>query len=93
MSDSKITDKRGEDRPPRPRIIVYPRCPTCRHFEQMVGADGSARATVCVIDPPKILAQIGGQDREGVIFWESWCGFPVVNERTRCGKHSAADAN
>lgn len=93
MSEGKIIDKRGEERPPRKTFPIYPRCPTCRYFEQFIAADGTPGATVCVYNPPHAIAQIRGEDREGNVHWASWNGFPAVTERNRCGKHSSVEAN
>lgn len=95
MDESKTIDRRGEnrERPPRPRIVIYPRCNTCRYFEQFTFSDGTPGATVCVYNPPTSLAQIRGEDENRNVIWASWHGFPVVTERNRCGKHSAAESN
>jgi hypothetical protein len=93
MSESRVIDRRGEERPPRPTVAVYPRCPTCKYFERFIASDGTPGATVCVYDPPKSIAQIRGEDEKGNVYWATWNGFPAVTERTRCGKHAAAGAN
>lgn len=93
MSDPKFVDRRGETKPERRQIVIYPKCPTCRYFEQFVAADGTLGSSVCVIDPPKAIAQIRGEDAEQRVVWAVWNGYPAVNAQTRCGKHSAADSN
>jgi hypothetical protein len=93
MSESKIVDRRGEPKPERKQIVIYPKCPTCRYFEQFIGNDGMVGASVCVYDPPKAIAQIRGEDAESRVIWATWNGFPAVGPNTRCGKHSAAESN
>lgn len=89
-----VTDKRGEERPERKAFAVYPRCKTCKHFDNFVNSQGMATTeTICVIDPPVSQAQIRGEDDQRNVIWSSWHGWPIVNEFQRCGKHQAADAN
>lgn len=90
----KFTDKRGTEKPERPKIVVYPRCETCKHFDNFVNAQGQATNTMlCVIDPPKTHAQISGTDENGNIMFAYSHGWPVVFPRQRCGRHAARDAN
>lgn len=94
MSDSKFVDKRLEPQPERkkPNIVIYPRCPTCKHFETFQSGAGPG-ATVCVMEPPKVYAQIRGEDDKGNVVWATWNGYPVVTATTRCSKHAAAESN
>lgn len=93
IDKTKFVDKRNLPRPERKQIIVYPRCPTCRHFEQFIGADGVPGATVCVIEPPTAHPQIRGEDSQGNVVWAVWHGYPAVNNQTRCSKHASAESN
>lgn len=93
MSESNFVDKRGIEKPERKLIPIYPRCGTCRNYEQFVFKDGTLGGTVCVLDPPKTLAQIRGEDKQGNVVWSSWHGFPVVTEFNRCSRHVAVESN
>lgn len=91
---TKFVDKRGELKPERTKFAIYPRCETCRYFDNYVNAEGVANTTMlCVIDPPKTTAQISGQDEKGNIMFAYSHGWPVVFPRQRCGRHAARDAN
>ena len=90
----KIVDKRGTEKPERQKFVIYPKCETCRHYENFVNAKGEATQTMlCVIDPPKTYAQISGQDDNGNIMFAYSHGWPVVYPRQRCSRHAARDAN
>lgn len=97
MSEEKVKfiDRRGDDKPEKVRIAIYPRCETCRHYDNFVNSQGVATTTMlCVIDPPKTHAQISGADPEsGAISFAYSHGWPVVYPRQRCGRHAARDAN
>lgn len=94
MSEIKTNDKRGQDRPERPKFHVYPTCRTCIYFEHFVNREGQATdLTVCVYNPPEMKVQIKGVDENGDVDWATWCGWPMVLPGNRCGRHVSREAN
>lgn len=101
MTETKVTDKRGAEKPDRPKIVVYPTCRTCKYFEQFVNADGRTGSYICVYDPPHVQSQIQGVEKVQTdtgdyvdqVLWATWNGWPATAPHLRCGKHSARDAN
>lgn len=94
MSDPRINDRRGQEKPDREKFHVYPTCRTCKYFEHFVSAQGEpTQETVCVIHPPMLHPQIKGVDEQGRTIWDAFASWPPVGPAQRCGQHVSKEAN